>query len=116
MVGVIAADVRMHERPQGRGYVRLVETGEHPWGGVAPGSRTISAHEFHYSGLENLSGDFRYAYRVERGHGVDGVCDGIVYKNLLASYTHMRDASQNPWVKRFLAHVRRCREQDKRPA
>jgi cobyrinic acid a,c-diamide synthase len=116
MVGVIEADVRMHERPQGRGYVRLTETAGHPWGSGEVGGPVIAAHEFHYSGLENLAPDTRFAYRVQRGHGIDGQYDGIVYKNLLANYTHMRDTGGNHWVQRFLAHVRRCRQQDTHPA
>ncbi|MGD8594209.1 MAG: cobyrinate a,c-diamide synthase, partial [Gammaproteobacteria bacterium] len=31
MVGAIAADTVMHEKPQGRGYVQLEETEHHPW-------------------------------------------------------------------------------------
>jgi cobyrinic acid a,c-diamide synthase len=110
MVGAIPADVRMYDRPQGRGYVRLVETDSHPWPGSGAGPATISAHEFHYSGLENLAEDMRFAYRMERGHGIDGQHDGIVYKNLLASYTHMRDTGGNHWVRRFVEHVRRCKQ------
>jgi cobyrinic acid a,c-diamide synthase len=47
-----------------------------------------------------------YAYRVLRGHGVDGHHDGIVYRNLLASYSHLRHTRSNPWVTRFIAFVR----------
>jgi cobyrinic acid a,c-diamide synthase len=111
MAGVIPADVVMHPRPQGRGYVRLAPTDAHPWPGDAAGPVTISAHEFHYSGLENLPDDMRFAYRMERGHGIDGQHDGIVYKNLLASYTHMRDTGGNHWARRFVEFVRHCRNE-----
>ncbi len=104
MAGIIPADVVMHERPQGRGYVRLAETQEHPW----PGGGEIAAHEFHYSALENLSPDLRFAYRVLRGQGIDGTHDGVRYRNLLASYTHLRDTRRNHWAGRFVDFVRRC--------
>jgi cobyrinic acid a,c-diamide synthase len=107
MVGVIPADVVMHDRPQGRGYVRLRGTASHPWGAMR--GAEIAAHEFHYSGLENLGSGLTFAYEVERGHGIDGCHDGIVYKNLLASYAHMRDTARNRWIARFLEHVRACR-------
>lgn len=110
MVGAIAADVRMHERPQGRGYVRLRETEQSPWPRLPGCSDEIAAHEFHYSTLENLAPDTRFAYRVIRGTGINGRDDGIVYKNLLASYTHLRDVGGNQWISRFLAHVRACRK------
>lgn len=109
MVGAIPADVVMHERPQGRGYVRLEETGASPWPRVPGCSERIAAHEFHYSALENLDPEIRFAYKVTRGTGIDGTHDGIVYKNLLASYTHLRDVGGNRWIERFLAHARRCR-------
>ena len=108
MVGVIPGDVVMHDRPVGRGYVRLKETGASPWETDAPND-DIHAHEFHYSSLENLPNDLIYAYDVLRGHGVDGKHDGIVYRNLLASYTHLRSTRRYSWVKRFLALVEKCK-------
>lgn len=107
MVGAIPGDIVMHERPQGRGYVRLQETDNAPWPKESDIPKEIAAHEFHYSALENLDQDLVYAYEVLRGIGIDGNSDGIVYKNLLANYTHMRDVADNHWTKRFLAHVRR---------
>lgn len=108
MVGAIAADAVMHQRPQGRGYVRLVETGKSPWPGKAE-SENINAHEFHYSSLENLQPDTQYAYNVGRGHGIDGKHDGILLHNIFACYTHLRDVGQNHWVRRFVEFVRNCR-------
>jgi len=106
MVGVIPADIVMHRRPVGRGYVHLRETGRGPWPGrQAP---LIHAHEFHYSSVENLAPDVAFAYDVERGHGIDGRHDGIVHKNLLASYAHLRDVAGNPWARRFVDFVRSC--------
>jgi cobyrinic acid a,c-diamide synthase len=109
MVGIIPADTVMHEKPQGRGYVRLRDRGNGPWPG-ASSAETIRAHEFHYSSLEGLAGDSgSFAYEVLRGTGIDGRNDGYFYKNLLASYTHMRNVGGNKWVDRFVAHVRSCR-------
>ncbi|MDH3370911.1 MAG: hydrogenobyrinic acid a,c-diamide synthase (glutamine-hydrolyzing) [Gammaproteobacteria bacterium] len=111
MVGVIPGDVVMHDRPKGRGYVVLRETGRGPWPGTATGKppSEIRAHEFHYSSLENLATDTVYAYEVLRGSGVDGKHDGIVYKNLLACYAHLRDLENNHWAARFVDFVRRQR-------
>ena len=105
MLGVVPADVVMHERPQGRGYVRLRETAQHPW----PNGHEIAAHEFHYSALENVGEGVEFAYRVERGFGIDGQHDGIRYRNLLASYAHLRDTHNNHWTERFVNFVRQCR-------
>ena len=105
MVGAIPADVVMHARPVGKGYVRLVETAEHPWG--AGEGATHHAHEFHYSTLAHVAPGLRYAYRVERGEGTGEGHDGIVHRNVLASYAHQRSAGGNDWVRRFLRHVAR---------
>ena len=104
MAGVIDAHTRVYEKPQGRGYVRLgIE--QHPWGGLHASLNELQAHEFHYSALDGLPADSRFAYRVERGTGIDGSHDGLVYKNLLASYTHQRHTAANPWVHAFLNFV-----------
>ena len=107
MAGVIPGDVVMHDRPMGRGYVLLRETGKNPW--PLPGSAEVRAHEFHYSSLENLASGTIYAYDVMRGNGVDGQHDGIVHKNLLACYAHLRDLEDNHWTRRFVQFVRQQR-------
>lgn len=110
MVGALPADIVMHTRPVGRGYVHLRETGHGLWR-VPPsgGEAVIRAHEFHYSSIENLGPDVRFAYDVERGHGIDGRHDGIVHKNLLASYAHLRDVAGNHWAGQFVDFVRSCK-------
>jgi cobyrinic acid a,c-diamide synthase len=109
MVGVIPGDVMMHEKPIGRGYIRLNETGENPWPtptGPAPVPE-VRGHEFHYSSLDNLdTSGLKFAYEVKRGHGIDGHRDGVVYKNLLASYAHLRSLGDYNWAARFVAFVR----------
>jgi len=108
MVGAIAGDVVMREKPVGRGYVKLQPTAAHPWYD-APQAPVIAAHEFHYSDIENLPADTVFAYDIKRGHGVDGKRDGIVYKNLLASYTHLRTTAGCDWPVRFVGLARRLR-------
>jgi cobyrinic acid a,c-diamide synthase len=69
----------------------------------------VRAHEFHYSSVENLPPSVEFAYEVERGHGIDGRHDGVVVKNLLASYAHLRNVAGSPWAGRFVEFVRRCK-------
>jgi cobyrinic acid a,c-diamide synthase len=134
MVGAIPGDVKMHTKPIGRGYVHLKEDEEHPWprpgkpveipppqsspasgrGGNRENQPLIRAHEFHYSSLENLPADSRFAYHVERGYGIDGEHDGLILKNLLASYTHLRTIGSCYWATRFVAFIRRQKEQHSR--
>jgi len=109
MVGALEAEVEMHARPQGRGYVRLRETDQAPWPGAEPG-REIQAHEFHHSAIVAPHPAWRYAYEVLRGSGIDGRHDGIVQGNLLACYAHLRAVGGHEWTTRFLRHIERCRD------
>jgi cobyrinic acid a,c-diamide synthase len=106
MVGAIPGDVKMHDKPIGRGYVHLKEDETHPWPRPNVPAKQIRAHEFHYSSLENLPANSRFAYHVERGHGIDGNRDGLVLHNLLASYTHLRTIGSCYWATRFVAFIR----------
>jgi cobyrinic acid a,c-diamide synthase len=105
MVGVIPADTVMHDKPQGRGYVRLRERPGAPWPGE-PAADVIAAHEFHYSALVNLDREVDFAYEVVRGTGIDGRHDGLMLYNLLACYSHLRDTGRHHWVQRFVDFVR----------
>ena len=107
MVGVIPADTIMHNKPQGRGYVKLEETEHMIWANKSERA-VIAGHEFHYSRLNNLREKGKFAFRVLRGTGITGDEDGWVYKNLLASYTHMRDTSRYHWAQRFVAFIKTC--------
>ena len=107
MCGVIDADTQMHETPQGRGYVKLNETDGMIWGGQGEGntSSVIHAHEFHYSRLVDIKQSYPTAYKISRGAGLGNGHDGIVYKNLLAAYTHQRNTCGR-WAERFSDFVR----------
>jgi cobyrinic acid a,c-diamide synthase len=115
MVGAIAGDVVMHEKAVGRGYVRLAPTAAHPWLDRGDARAEIPAHEFHYSSIEGLPADTRFAYRLARGHGTDGKSDGIVVNNLLANYAHLRSAGDHDWAARFVGFVHRVAAQRNAP-
>ena len=112
MVGVIPADVQLHDKPVGRGYVSLQATDHMPWSGLS--GQSVRAHEFHYSSLDGLSPDTRFAWRVSRGHGVDGAHDGIVQGRVLASYAHLRDLAGTQWTAHFVRFALDCRASDQR--
>jgi len=110
MVGFVPADVVMCDRPQGRGYMLLEETGDHPWPAAAitanNAKRGTPVHEFHHARLENLETNVSFAHRVLRGAGIDGKHDGLIINNLIAGFAHQRHTASNPWVERFVAHIR----------
>lgn len=109
MVGALPLDIVMQDRPVGRGYVQLIETGRSPWGTIlANGADVIPAHEFHYSRIENLEASGAFAYRVQRGFGIDGEFDGLIHRNVVANYAHLRSMNPVCWAQRFVEFVKRC--------
>jgi len=111
LANVIPARVTMHQKPQGRGYVILQPNDEHPWYSAQTSAQEqIKAHEFHYSALQGLPDHLDYAYAIKRGTGIDGVNDGIMIHNLLASYTHLRRTDTCAWVDDFVSFVKSCKE------
>jgi cobyrinic acid a,c-diamide synthase len=108
MCGVIPADAIIEKKPQGHGYVSADVTGQNPF---FPQGTLLKGHEFHHSRLLN-TGKMRYAFRVTRGNGIDGRNDGIIYKNVLASYMHLHSRGVPCWAENFvrLAAARKSSE------
>ncbi|MDH4201011.1 MAG: cobyrinic acid a,c-diamide synthase, partial [Spirochaetia bacterium] len=95
----------MTDKPQGRGYATL-ESAELPpeintfW--KIKSGLQIRAHEFHFSVLENLPGNFPFQFSMKRGSGIAGKKDGILYKNLLGTYTHFHCLAAPWWSQAFV--------------
>ncbi len=61
---------------------------------------SIKGHEFHYSSI-SPSPEYQYSYRLKRGFGISEGCDGLRYKNVLASYTHLMPIASYDFFKEF---------------
>jgi cobyrinic acid a,c-diamide synthase len=99
MAGILPARVKMSKRPQGHGYVVAEVIKENPF---FSRGLVIRGHEFHHSSL-SFPGHLEFAYRIERGHGIQGASDGIVYKNLFASYVHLHALGTLEWAPAFVS-------------
>jgi cobyrinic acid a,c-diamide synthase len=95
MTAVLPLDFILEKSPQAHGYTILETGGNNPF--LEKGI-TIRGHEFHYSRIINLDGLPALAYHVLRGSGIDGKADGIVYKNVVASYTHLHALGTPEWA------------------
>ncbi len=51
---------------------------------------------------------------MKKGYGIDGLSDGIAYKNLLAGYTHMYSPSSPGWFKNWVAFIKRTKNNRKK--
>src|SRR5918999_947527 len=59
------------------------------------GNTHLRGHEFHYSSIENIAKDSRFAYSMRKGKGVTGNQDGfIINDNSLAAYMHLHFANR----------------------
>ncbi len=62
---------------------------------VSNTNSSLHGHEFHFSELESISKDSKFAYEMDIGVGIAKKRDGILHYNTLASYMHMHFAQPN---------------------
>jgi cobyrinic acid a,c-diamide synthase len=96
MVGVLPLTFDFYKRPQGHGYTIIKVQRKNPYYDV--GSE-IKGHEFHYSRLskwDSRTGEL--VFRMQRGAGIDKDRDGFLYKNVLATYTHVHALGTPGWA------------------
>ena len=77
---------------------------------ISDKQHNLQGHEFHYSQLESVSVDSKFAYSLEVGEGIKKHQDGMMLYNTLASYGHLYFDSSNYaqiFVKNCLKHSRR---------
>lgn len=99
MTGVLAADFVLEKKPQAHGYT-VVKAGRQSTF-LRKGS-LIRGHEFHYSRIVNLDGLPPLAYDMQRGEGVNGNGDGLVYKNVIGAYTHLHALGTPQWAEAMI--------------
>lgn len=109
MAGVFPYDVEMSARPQGHGYVQARVESDNPF--FLPGTE-LYGHEFHHSHLLCEAEIGKTAYNLKRGRGLGNGRDGLVYRNVLAAYTHLHIDGTPDWAKNLvrLAHQYSGRE------
>jgi cobyrinic acid a,c-diamide synthase len=96
MAGVLPLSFGLFKRPQGHGYTVVTVEGENPY---YPVGTEIRGHEFHYSRVLSWSGaPSDLVFRMQRGVGIHGDRDGMVYKNVLATYTHIHALGNPGWA------------------
>ena len=96
MVGILPVAFDFFKRPQGHGYTIVKVEGQNPYYDV--GSE-IRGHEFHYSRVSKRdSQKSDLVFRMQRGTGIEKDRDGILYKNVLATYTHVHALGTPGWA------------------
>jgi cobyrinic acid a,c-diamide synthase len=108
MTGVLPVDFVLEQRPQAHGYaIAEVERS----GAFLDKGVVIRGHEFHYSRPVDLDALSPMAYGMKRGSGIDGARDGLLYKNVLACYTHLHTLGTPEWAPAMIEKARTYRKQ-----
>lgn len=113
MCGVLPIEVEMTGRPQGHGYVLAKVDSPNPFFQTG---EELRGHEFHQSRLVNPGAHFQdlaTAYDLQRGAGLGrsgkgDARDGLLYRNVLASYTHLHAGGAPGWAAGLAAAARRA--------
>ena len=97
MVGVLPVTFGVSKKPQGHGYTIAEVSAANPYFKTG---RILRGHEFHYSRVVNMvkKEGVYFAFKMKRGQGVIDGMDGLCYKNVLATYTHVHALGSREWV------------------
>jgi cobyrinic acid a,c-diamide synthase len=96
MAGVLPLAFGLFKRPQGHGYTVVTTERANPY---YPIGSEIRGHEFHYSRVLRWSGtEDDFVFRMQRGVGIYSDRDGLLHKNVLATYTHIHALGNPGWA------------------
>jgi len=100
MTGVLPVVFGFSQKPQGHGYTVITVDRENPYFAVGT---ELKGHEFHYSKVLKWRGDdSRMAFSMKRGVGFKNRKDGICYKNILATYSHIHALGTPVWARALI--------------
>jgi cobyrinic acid a,c-diamide synthase len=103
MAGVLPVVFGFSKKPQGHGYT--VVTVEYPNPYFKIGTQ-LKGHEFHYSRVLQWRGtDNDLAFNMNRGAGFINHRDGVCYKNVLATYTHIHALGTPSWAEAMVRNA-----------
>jgi cobyrinic acid a,c-diamide synthase len=103
MAGVFPLKFGLCKRPQGHGYTVITVEGKNPFYEVGT---ELKGHEFHYSSvLKCPNGKSDMVFSMKRGSGIKDHKDGFVYKNVLATYTHIHALGTPKWAESLVKNA-----------
>ncbi|MEJ2658881.1 MAG: cobyrinate a,c-diamide synthase [Desulfobacterales bacterium] len=96
MAGVLPIVFGFFKKPQGHGYTVVKVARKNPYFDIGT---EIKGHEFHYSRVLRWHGtDNDLAFVMKRGAGFLNRRDGVCYKNVLATFTHIHALGTPGWA------------------
>lgn len=104
LAGVFPVRFGMHRKPQAHGYTELTARSQNPF--YREGDR-IKGHEFRYSTVLSWDGSpDDLVLQMDRGVGFIESRDGLVFKNVLALYTHIHALATPQWAPSLVERAR----------
>ncbi|MDR2623256.1 MAG: Ni-sirohydrochlorin a,c-diamide synthase [Methanobrevibacter sp.] len=100
MCGVIPFNSVMTPRVQGLSYT-IIKSKKNNL--ISKKDEIFKGHEFHYTELNDVSGNF--AFEVQRGRGIINGHDGLTYNNTLANYIHIHSCSCPNFAYNFTKNI-----------
>jgi len=91
MIGLFDAETKMTKKMR-LNYTKGKIIAKNP---ISEKLHNFQGHEFHYSELNSVSSDSKFAYTLEIGEGIKKQQDGLIQDNTLASYGHLYFDSSN---------------------
>lgn len=107
MAGIFPFEVVLEKKPQGHGYALLECVNSNPF---YPAGTLLKGHEFHYSRVVGHKPAYPFAFKMAKGHGIVEGWDGMCYKNVLASYSHVHAVGNEQWAKGMVKAAREFRQ------
>jgi cobyrinic acid a,c-diamide synthase len=109
MTGVLPIVFGFAKKPQGHGYTIAAVDRDNPF--YATGT-ILKGHEFHYSKVLEWRGrDSDMIFEMQKGHGIVNNRDGICFKNVFATYTHIHAMGVPQWAGTLVRLARKFREE-----
>ena len=103
MAGVLPVVFGFSKKPQGHGYTVVTVEQPNPYFKIGT---QLKGHEFHYSRVLKWRGtDKDLAFNMKRGAGFINNRDGVCYKNVLATYTHIHALGTPSWAKAMVRNA-----------
>lgn len=106
MIGIFDAETKMTNKMK-LNYTKGKIISKTP---LSEKPKFFQGHEFHYSELQSVSSDSKFAYILEIGTGIKNHQDGLIQDNILATYGHLYFDSSNYskiFIKNCLRYSRR---------
>jgi cobyrinic acid a,c-diamide synthase len=94
----------MYDKPRGHGYSEAVVDEDNTF--YKEGT-LLRGHEFHYSEVSSCNPWIKTSLSIQRGTGSLNKRDGLIYKNVFATYIHIHALANPQWVSGMIKAAKR---------